>query len=864
MKRVRAQKTKDFSREFGTRGHVTIPNLFSGKFIKLDKKFDQEPRILQQVEFNFKSEFAFNVNETNLFNFRERITLNHIKSIQILWKKIIHKLGSDMFPSHTREYEELVKLMFMVFGDDLQLIFDLAKKSEQQEYLAFLTVLTWVTAILRYRDIGTTVLFKEVRLFPDHYDVSLGRIDALEVVAIDSKLPTRYQTSILERLAEKTYDSVGHLIYVLVSTFQKKLTLKIHDWKFAVGDGDNGIGKTLHIIHFGDIQSQPLQKHKNQMDRYLSTAMISYGSIANSISGQKDDHWNTDVFELSGEIHYFFPDRMWITHKVELTNEEKKKSFAKIANGYKDGEFRRKFLNVSKSLLNLGLSLANGNGHTKKSKQLTLLDLPKAENGHDVHKTGQISQILKDSIERTYLDEFGIFEHFGKNKKGEDYNGVHFDKICEGIDLGKIFADPDPRKKGRGAIRCPVHQEKTASCHISLPKRIVKCFGCGVSGKIIESSIPANISAPLVVSSRSLNRETRQTTKLVIPQEHKDIMRLTQKLLKRGFMDSPGAKYLEEKRKLNAEVSHVYRGAGYGSLNVISGLLEEGFGYDKLLHYGILRVSEKVSSSTPLVALLQKCGVSMSEIQKVIPSVKVGAPDLVGLPFFPLAGELTYPLEIGGVINNIYGRSLDPNCPKKYRHTKLSSEFTDIPHGGFNMYESFRKEMHHAHPLLIVDEAVLNVETFIQISTDAPSVVGLIGVNNDVLFELLADFPGDLLVSLNNDDPKFDEKTGEQLFDKNGYPLGMTGQKNTLILARKVKNLGFTGNVLTFSKPFVRSYPQVKYNDLNQFWTEYGHSHGELIRARSFVEGIQELPDPNWDYETMKSFWQKNYPVKRP
>ena len=167
---------------------------------------------------------------------------------------------------------------------------------------------------------------------------------------------------------------------------------------------------------------------------------------------------------------------------------------------------------------------------------------------------------------------------------------------------------------------------------------------------------------------------------------------------------------------------------------------------------------------------------------------------------------MTYPLDIGGgIINSFYGRSIDTHCDKRFIHRKLKT--SGMPHGAFNMAGAMKSGASE----ILVTEGSIDADTFMQFS-DCKSSTAIIGVNNEVLFEELAEFAGNIIVAFDNDPKRVDSK---------GRQIGETGQKNTVKLKESLTELGFKGQVYDFTANFVKKNPGIVYKDINNYWTTY-------------------------------------------
>ena len=62
------------------------------------------------------------------------------------------------------------------------------------------------------------------------------------------------------------------------------------------------------------------------------------------------------------------------------------------------------------------------------------------------------------------------------------------DKVLDTARIDEVVGDfVDLKKRGTSLIgKCPFHNEKTPSFHVSVSKGIYKCFGCGAAGDAVK------------------------------------------------------------------------------------------------------------------------------------------------------------------------------------------------------------------------------------------------------------------------------------------------------------------------------------------------------------------------------------------
>ncbi len=821
----RSAHNGDLSRLFGTRGHDAIPKLFSGELLKLsDPKAKGAQMVQQELALGGPDgEINFDIKQgrASYESTSQKLVQRHIKKVASLWSHVVRTMAQDMFPAHTGHYRELLEALHKVFGQELDKLSMLGKRSEQAEYMLFLSTLTWATTILYYQDFGTKILFKEVSLFPYHYDVSLGRIDALEVVAIRGIPPTPPQKEVLKRLASVRYDSLGHLLYILVQQFGKGISIIIHDWKFAVGDGDNGVGKTLNIIHTADVQNAPILKHKNQMDRYLSTAPVSYGVMLSEHTENRRALWNNNDFEISGALHYFFPNRLPIRYDVVMSNDEKRESFGRIAASYADAEYRRKFLTVSRSWLELGLTLAE-QGQLQKKQALAQPAIPgvleTTSVAKSVHATGKVSAVLRDSVIRNFIDEFEIVEQV--EIKSESRLFMHLDALFSAIEQGKVAVGKNWDFATGGFVSCFLpdhahHGKGTPSLSITYKNGgFFKCFGaCGATGHFALDSVPKPFEGLIQPANARLQIKSFSDLEAFrVSPRHIEIMTSAQRIFQNQFLDSPGARYLEQERRLNPELS-MKHGAGYADERSVEYLLESGFTYDELITFGFVVLSHNIKEYgrySTMVDILKKRGMSVDQI--VRPKMKTvdGKPQAVPtLPLLALNKHVTYPLDINHTVTSFYGRSV-PDRPKEYSHVKTISQ--GVPQGGYNFTNAMESAIAKARksndtPMIFGTEAIIDADTQMQFG-DIKEGGAFVGIRNRMLWQVLAMFKGGIITALNWDPSNIVD----------GKERGMSGQRATADFVAFLKQVNFHYPVYDFTQEMIKKVPS--FNDINQYWKE--------------------------------------------
>src|SRR3989304_144376 len=790
----------DKSRYHGIISHIAIPELFSGNLLNMEKISRGKLQSPEQHEIfhNGISLELLRLDKTKsvkLLRLYESLKL--IEYAEAYLEKVEEDVRKGMLPHQSKSFPQLRESLRPIFEEYMQKI--LTNELMENEYLSSHTFMIWAKALTCYKYSGNLAFFREVPVLANAYDLGAGRIDALFVRTIDGKTPDKAQTERVKAMTKRQFHSVGHLMNTLLRAFGDKIDFKVTAWKFAVGDGERGMRSQMNVVKVKDVEDRPLDGHERQIKRYLSMAILSHSLSSLRHIDEVEKIWETKSFSMKGEIAYFFPDKQ-VFHDVVLTPEKIKLFFQEqVVSNFVSAKRRATFRHTSNALFNHAINLVNENEKKipGKSTQLFMEEVIPAPKI-------QVSSVIERYVERKFADERGLIEIVGTDRKGEKILEMHLDRVIKAIEDGYV-------QKARGfdsarkiLVCCILHEEKTPSMHITY-NRGFKCFGCGAHGRFATDSIPEDVHV-VIQPLKVFDQENRATQKLVIKQRHREIMLLAQELLSGAFLGSRGSEYIarfpdpripNSGRGLDPELSHQF-GAGFGTLGLIPGLLERGFSYGELLEHGFLRISPNVREQSRVVELLIKPGFKLNEIARPDFVKKDGELERVnGLPYSELNERLTYPLEIGGIINSFYGRSIIPNCSPNFAHRKLSNEHNGMPHGAFNM----TKSMLSGATEILVTEAPIDADTFMQ-KSDCKADTAIIGVNNDVLCEELAGFSGNIILALDNDIGK----------KRN------TGAEETIKFTEKLKYKGFKGQIYDFTAGMVKNNPAVNYKDANRYW----------------------------------------------
>lgn len=786
---------RDRSRYYGVISHIVISELLLGHIIKLEAVSRKKTNGFYTQEKMFEDE-GLEVSEMFRLGKSPKTRLETVRFIEKIKEEwlLVHKemMRHGKYQLESVHYKLLRRKLGILLGDNVGRVIHYG--IFQDENLSFTTLMSWVGALLYYKEIGAMTFFRELFLLQYHANLGLGRLDALWVEKIDGENPTPNDLKKISSLTEKKFASVGHVIKALLHVFERKhLSLVISDWKFAAGDSTKYKPGELNNIDKGDVLDEPLIKHVHQIERYITASYLSYGLVSQK-NHVIENPWENPSFSIRGELVYFLPDSMPIKHLISLSTKEIEKVFnVQIASRLSRAKTHSGVRKTQHAIVKHTLHVMEKGMPVEMNKQLQLDEILHEANSNSENNVLQMIEKLRPPA--VFIDSLKTIQLID-TRKGP-MNFMHLDRVITGMKDGEIRFDTWKDGVG-GKLLCWMHGEKTGSLSVDIPGNRFKCFGCGVGGKFAEHSIPDDLRMVVDLSTKGMSRNMEN---FVIPDRHAEIMLVAQEILQNNFLDTLGAKYLRDDRKLNPEISMTL-GAGYADEFLPFQLLERGFTYDELVYYGFLGISPNVRPDSPFIQALEHWGLSMSEIEKPVIASNI-LKQVIGLPYSILNGRVTYPLEMDGKINSFYGRSIDLNCKKKFRHTKLRTKLNNMPHGAFNLYNA--KLM--STGLLGITEAPIDADTFYQ-KSDLKAFCGIVGVDNPLLFELISKFHGNIVFGFDHDPKKPGETTGE------------TGQRMTVKALNKLKANKFKGNIYDFTKEFIYHHPDSEYKDANRYWQD--------------------------------------------
>lgn len=657
-----------------------------------------------------------------------------------------------------------------------------------------LTLMSWASAVAEYRRARSRgrVLFREVPVVASAHAFGGGRIDALEVRAINGKAPNRRQLRLLSRIAqERQFRSSGELLRLLRNQFSRPLEIVVIDWKFLVGD----IVMNGHDWHYPDLEQAPILEHERQLRRYLTLVPVDY----HIVSRESENVWHPRDMTITGCLAYFVPHRLPIFHTVSMSADETEARFVREVVSKWGSATRRSSLRISYNALirHLVHVLVPGNGNGGK---------PKRNGAHiqgelfEIVHMGSVQSVVerhRGKIVETVEETGGALERHNGDR---DAYLLRYNRLLERLAKGELGGSQhfDPVSGGKVCCIFPDHDDSTPSMQIYLNGGTPRfwCFGCARGGFIAIDSIPQETILQFGDSWRRAESGRRQwehrqhhRLELEVDDRHHQIMATAQGILAQAFARSPGANYLRTARRLDPDLAARY-GAGYGTIEFLSQMIDAGFSFDDLAHYGFLDFSPFVDDRSWAVRLFERHGIPRAQQYRDV-RVK-GRGKVPGLPYFTLSRRVTFPLSLLGRVNNVYGRAIFPGS-KHQAHRKLKVEGSRVKHGGFNMQVL---EPDSGHAEVIVLEGVMDALTLIQIGL--PNTLAMIGVQNAAILTAVAQSAKAVAT---------------------GLDLDTTGRKQTTTIAGLLAELGHRNTVRDFTAEFFGS--ETRFKDFNE-WLKAG------------------------------------------
>jgi len=186
--------------------------------------------------------------------------------------------------------------------------------------------------------------------------------------------------------------------------------------------------------------------------------------------------------------------------------------------------------------------------------------------------------------------------------------------------------------------------------------------------------------------------------------------------------------------------------------------MDWGLSLDELHFYGFVGFSPSITPFMGICPLLKRRGISHDQMSREVKEIRIsGAEKMVvkkdGYPYASLNRRVTFPLTLAGKSTSFYGRAAH-QCDKRFSHRKLKVE--RVPQGGFNM-EALDKG--NGIDEVFVVESVIDGLSLMMIAGNR-SAISVIGVNNHIVLDLIAESDKRINLALNNDPPDSKGKPG--------------------------------------------------------------------------------------------------------
>jgi len=796
-------------RNHGTKGHIAIPAMMA-------KSADE----------------IFTLGRCS--GYTSASLIQEIKSLRHILSAISKQRNLSHFWTETEILKGLARLITPIFGGTAS---DLLKTSSNPVGAPILltTMQSWLTALHAHLKAGKPrIFFCEIPAISQRrHRINAGIIDAVEVLRINGKRPTISQRRILQQMSQGKFASVSELMQCLINIFHPNrggifIEVGIIDFKFAVGDSDKfpNAAAPNPVITLKDVEKKPIAKHHDQLLRYL--AMATFGHQLEC--GKTPTLWDEKTNISLGRLKYILPEKI-IRHEIPASPEILKSFLSTVAKKINPAKTRANARRINNFLVNNAIKLFNGNGkndsngkcHSLPAKTVQTNQpflFPNHQNAFQALEEIRQQDILRQKADlqerianmrqNEHLDPHNILRL--NHRRGAKYL-LSYKLLLQAIEDGRVIPGQNFSPEKGGHIQCPFtdHDDTgTPSFHITPGKLSFTCYGCDRWGKIDSNSIPAelniNVSFDQTSASR-FNRLKKKTKEQTPTAEHYEIMSAAEKLLQETFWNSSGEKYLHKERCVDPALAYSL-GVGYGTPNLIHGLLDAGFTYNQLIFYGFVGISERISPGYGITQLLIKRGMPLTEIKRECGKTKSGGA-LFGLPYFTLDKRITFPLGLRGGIDSFYGRSIIYGS--KMPHYKLSKKHTNIPHGVFNfqaLTDSASREVKMAEAGI---DTLSLIETGRRFSLDCEKTIGIIGVlNYNIMAELLQADIGGLAIAFDRDPSKINNE---------GKEIGQTGQRKTQTCIAELQKHGVQYPVSNFTEDFYRDNPELKpAKDWNALW----------------------------------------------
>ena len=516
----------------------------------------------------------------------------YLNTLRQLWATLSAEMRNkdDGLMSLRSNINSLEEMLYALYAPYIDVLFSYANKYGHQALYYYLsTLMGWVGALDRFYQATPRAFFKEISVFDSTAMISGGIMDGLEIFT-EGAWASQTQLVFLETISRQKFKSVPQLVKNLLRVFGPQFRTKIWELKFAVGDaGING-----GVIEPEKVRKEPIRQHYWQIMRYL---LLANYSVCEMMRIDPKEYFNKYFFFREGQIVYVMPTTSPLIHRITIRKEEIEELFHKmIAGPWVDTKaFAHREL-LMKELVNSVIRLT---GRPKRYRRNVWQDLQIGLFSDVENNNSILIQEINGS--RRFVDDHKIIEQI-ITKQGKTLYRLHYDRLLKAIEDGQLKTKNFNPSVG-GFIQCldPNHEETDPSMNINVPLRLFWCFGrgCGLKGKILSGSVPKDLTGKIrFLMGRKTG--TSQFEEPVIPKDHIRVMSIAQEILQRELRrNSDGQSYLEKARRIDLPLAYQF-GAGYGSDNLVKGLLDRGITYQQLIYYGFLTFASNVSPKSGL------------------------------------------------------------------------------------------------------------------------------------------------------------------------------------------------------------------------------------------------------------------------
>lgn len=802
-------------RIFGTWGHHLIRLFLSGEWKPKTRVSSQlEIPLLSLYPWIFSPAKDAKLRQGELFDrksFQESSRLrecllkgeialdNFLTSVELVRNYAQRVLASVAMPLTARDVlclrgiqKDLRELLAVFCGEQLYLA---TSNQNPNIYLTVAGLVSMANGLLWAAGTELPPPFTEINVFhPQSYGLSAGRMDALWITGVNGRGLNPSQKRILSGLSRQRLPSAVKALLLAEKILGPKLEIRTADFKFGVGDHPHPLG----ILTARDTAERPLPSHVRQTGEYHTLVSVGHDVVA------ARGEWEKRAVLQNGSIVYLVPDfPVPLKHEVRTAPHQQREIFG-ILDMQGPNVLRRAFDRCFDNLLAQWLKrsflpspqVGSGPGRRKKAERDGVTDLFPQAMMIDPRQTLQAlsEELGKEGFVDPVLKDVKIFT----GPDGKQRCFIHYGNFLDAVRSGARVVGRGFSALAGGKAKClnPGHKDAHPSMQIYPLEGSAFCFSCKTNFAFLPGSIPADLRkimlpAKIRTAGRSRARQGAGLTETEthISERHCLIMQHAQGTLNRGFLQSPGAKYLREQRGLDPDLADQYE-AGFGTVNLISELLESGWELDDLLFYGFLAISNRVGDQGEISRILRSRGLKNPEIRRPVPSEKSPTGETWGFPYCPLNNRLTFPLGgRDGTIDSIYGRATGKFGLKHYK-LRIADGFQ---HGGGNM-----AALNSDCQEVLVVEAALDGLTIIQ-ALKLRNVVWVIGLGNWRVMDEIIRSGKKIALALD--------------FDKGG-------RDETPRLLKKLEEAGvLPENLRDFTGQFLSEHPEAAvFDDYNSWW----------------------------------------------